>query len=32
MYKKIKSMPPLREIYAEQLIQEGLLTADEVSN
>jgi len=27
MYKKIKSMRPLREIYAEQLIQAGLLTA-----
>ncbi|KTD46765.1 2-oxoglutarate dehydrogenase E1 [Legionella rubrilucens] len=30
MYKKIKSMRPLREIYAEELIQEGLTTAAEV--
>lgn len=27
MYKKIKSMRPLRELYAEQLIQENLLTS-----
>lgn len=27
MYKKIKSMRPLRELYAEKLIQQGLLTA-----
>ena len=26
MYKKIKSMRPLREIYAEQLIKQVLLT------
>jgi 2-oxoglutarate dehydrogenase E1 component len=26
MYKKIKSMRPLRELYAEKLIQEGILT------
>lgn len=26
MYKKIKSMRPLREIYAEQLVNKGLLT------
>jgi 2-oxoglutarate dehydrogenase E1 component len=31
MYKKIKSMPPLREIYAEQLIKAGLLTDKEVT-
>lgn len=30
MYKKIKSMRPLREIYAEQLIQEGLISLKEV--
>lgn len=30
MYKKIKSMRPLREIYAEELIQEGLTTPAEV--
>ncbi|MDI1353003.1 MAG: 2-oxoglutarate dehydrogenase E1 component [bacterium] len=30
MYKKIKSMRPLREIYAEQLISENLLTAKDV--
>ncbi len=29
MYKKIKSMRPLREIYAEQLIKNGLLTAQD---
>lgn len=27
MYRKIKSMRPLRELYAEKLIQQGLLTA-----
>ncbi|AWN75672.1 2-oxoglutarate dehydrogenase E1 component [Legionella anisa] len=27
MYRKIKSMRPLREIYADHLIQEGLLTS-----
>lgn len=26
MYKKIKSMRPLRELYAEQLIQQGVIT------
>ncbi len=30
MYKKIKSMRPLREIYAEQLINEGIITHEEV--
>ncbi|MDI9819183.1 MULTISPECIES: 2-oxoglutarate dehydrogenase E1 component [unclassified Legionella] len=30
MYKKIKSMRPLREIYAEQLIAKGLLSKQEV--
>jgi 2-oxoglutarate dehydrogenase E1 component len=30
MYKKIKSMRPLREIYADQLIEAGLLTRDNV--
>lgn len=30
MYKKIKSMHPLREIYAEQLINAGILTKNEV--
>jgi 2-oxoglutarate dehydrogenase E1 component len=30
MYQKIKSMKPLREPYAEQLIQAGVLTAKEV--
>lgn len=30
MYKKIKKMRPLREIYAEKLIQEGLINAAEV--
>ena len=30
MYKKIKSMRPLREIYAEQLIAAGLITVEEV--
>jgi 2-oxoglutarate dehydrogenase E1 component len=30
MYKKIKSMPPLREIYGEQLINAGILTKNEV--
>lgn len=30
MYKKIKSMRPLREIYAEKLIAEGVTTAEEV--
>ncbi|MBI2786950.1 MAG: 2-oxoglutarate dehydrogenase E1 component [Legionella longbeachae] len=29
MYKKIKSMRPLREIYAEQLIQAGLLNSSD---
>lgn len=29
MYKKIKSMRPVRELYAEQLIQQGLITAKE---
>jgi 2-oxoglutarate dehydrogenase E1 component len=29
MYKKIKSMRPLRELYAEQLVHLGLLTADD---
>lgn len=27
MYKKIKSMRPLRELYAEQLIQQGILSS-----
>jgi 2-oxoglutarate dehydrogenase E1 component len=30
MYKKIKSMRPLREIYAEQLISQGLLSKQDV--
>ncbi len=30
MYKTIKSHPSTREIYAERLIKEGLMTADEV--
>ena len=30
MYQKIKTMRPLREIYAEQLISEGIITAKEV--
>jgi 2-oxoglutarate dehydrogenase E1 component len=30
MYQKIKSMPPLREIYADQLIKEGLSTPEKV--
>lgn len=30
MYKKIKSMRPLREIYADQLVQAGLLTPENV--
>jgi len=30
MYKKIKSMRPLREIYADQLIKEGLVNSAEV--
>lgn len=30
MYKKIKSMRPLREIYADTLIKEGLTTAETV--
>lgn len=29
MYKKIKSMRPLRELYAERLIKDGLLTSKE---
>ncbi|MBA2650622.1 MAG: 2-oxoglutarate dehydrogenase E1 component [Legionella sp.] len=29
MYKQIKNMRPLREIYAEQLIKEDILTSDE---
>lgn len=32
MYKKIKSMRPLREDYADQLISAGLLNATEVEN
>ncbi|STX52716.1 2-oxoglutarate dehydrogenase E1 [Legionella busanensis] len=31
MYKKIKSMRPLREMYAEQLIKEGLVTQEKVN-
>ncbi|WP_419419546.1 2-oxoglutarate dehydrogenase E1 component [Legionella sp. D16C41] len=31
MYKKIKSMRPLREIYAEQLINKGLITQEKVN-
>lgn len=31
MYKKIKSMRPLREIYADQLIAAGILTQEEVA-
>jgi 2-oxoglutarate dehydrogenase E1 component len=31
MYAKIKTMRPLREIYAEKLIAQGLVTAKEVS-
>jgi len=30
MYKIIKSMPPLREIYAKELIQAGLITSEQV--
>lgn len=30
MYEKIKRMPPLREIYAKKLIQDGLIAAPEV--
>ncbi|MFC3908866.1 2-oxoglutarate dehydrogenase E1 component [Legionella dresdenensis] len=30
MYKKIKSMRPLREIYAEQLVKQGLISQQEV--
>lgn len=30
MYKKIKSMPPLRESYAEELIAKGIITKEEV--
>jgi 2-oxoglutarate dehydrogenase E1 component len=30
MYQKIKTMRPLREIYAEKLIKEGLVSAEEV--
>lgn len=30
MYKKIKTMRPLREIYADQLISEGIVSAEEV--
>ena len=30
MYKKIKAMRPLRELYAEQLIQQGLLASKDV--
>ena len=30
MYKKIKTMKPLRELYAEQLIKAGLITTDQV--
>ena len=32
MYKKIKTMQPLREIYAEQLIAAGLTTAEQVDS
>ena len=32
MYKKIKTMRPLRELYAEQLIAEGLTTKEQVDN
>ncbi|CDZ75887.1 2-oxoglutarate dehydrogenase E1 component [Legionella massiliensis] len=32
MYLKIKSMPTLREIYAEQLIANGLIKKEEVDN
>ncbi len=32
MYKKIKLMRPLREIYADKLIAEGLITKDRVDN
>lgn len=31
MYKKIKSIPPLREIYANQLIKENVITPTEVN-
>ena len=31
MYKKIKSMRPLREIYAEELIEAGLTTVEQVN-
>jgi 2-oxoglutarate dehydrogenase E1 component len=31
MYKKIKSIRPLREIYAEQLVAQGLITNEEVN-
>ncbi len=32
MYKKIKTMRPLRELYAEQLIQAGLTTTERVDS
>lgn len=31
MYKKIKTMRPLREIYAEELVKQGLITNEQVS-
>lgn len=31
MYKKIKAMSPLRELYAEQLVKAGAVTSEEVS-
>jgi 2-oxoglutarate dehydrogenase E1 component len=32
MYKKIKTMRPLREIYAEQLVKEGIISNEEVEH
>lgn len=32
MYKKIKSMRPLRELYAEQLVAQKVINAEEVDN
>ena len=31
MYQKIKSIPPLREIYANQLLAKGIITKEEVN-
>jgi 2-oxoglutarate dehydrogenase E1 component len=32
MYKKIKEHPTTREIYAQQLVSEGVFTADQANN